>query len=148
MSDQPVKYACPPVFSVELEALPASLPNLVDGIIPIIASIGWSHADLNRIELVVEEAMLNVALHGYEGKGGWLKVVIEAGDDASLRLTIEDSAPRFNPLEMPSPDCSLAIEDRNIGGLGVHLVRNMSDAAFYSYRDGHNVMQLIFRPRS
>ncbi len=148
MADTPVKYSSCPLVSKEIEALPENLPGLVASIIPAVESAGWSANEQNRIELVLEEAMLNVALHGYDGKGGWLKVSLEAVDDGSLLLSLEDAAIPFDPLGMPSPDCSLAMEERNIGGLGVHLVRNMSDGLSYSFKEGHNCLQLTFRQRT
>ena len=136
------------LLAEEIEALPGSLPHLVEKVIPKIAELGWSPADLNRIELVLEEAMLNVALHGYAGSGGWLKIELESLNEGDLRLELQDRAPRFDPLAMPEPDCSLAIEERNIGGLGVHLVRNMSDEISYSYKEGRNILRITFRPRA
>lgn len=136
------------LFAEEIEALPNTLPYLIDSVIPKVEDLGWSPADINRVELVLEEAMLNVALHGYSGKGGWLKVELESMDEGTIMLELQDKAGQFNPLAMPEPDCSLDIEERDIGGLGVHLVRNMSDEISYSYNEGRNILRITFKPRS
>ena len=50
--------------------------------------------------------------------------------------TIIDDGIAFNPFDAPAPDTTLALEDREIGGLGVHIVRTMMDEVFYE-RDGN-----------
>jgi serine/threonine-protein kinase RsbW len=93
-------------------------------------------------ELALEEVFMNVAMHG----GGecspstvWLE--LERGDD-TLSLSLSDNGPAFDPLTLPTPDLDAPIEERPVGGLGVHLVRQMMDGVSYAYRDGRNTLRM------
>lgn len=97
-----------------------------------------------RLQLVVEELFLNVVTHGYpEGPG---PVRLFLGPIAEgLVLAIEDEGPAYNPLvESPVPDLDTDIEDRAIGGLGVHLVRSMTTKQDYQRIDDCNRLTLVF----
>lgn len=94
-----------------------------------------------KIELSVEEAVENVVRYAYEGGIGWL----EAGthlDHDSLVLTIElrDAGVPFNPLDKPDPNVALTAQEREIGGLGIYLCKQMMDSIDYRYEDGNNVL--------
>lgn len=96
-----------------------------------------------KIELSVEEAVENVVRYAYEGGIGWL----EAGtslDHDSLMLTIElrDAGVPFNPLEKDDPDVTLSANERDIGGLGIYLCKQMMDSINYRYEDGNNVLTM------
>jgi anti-sigma B factor antagonist len=66
-------------------------------------------------------------------------------DGEVVRVTITDNGPPFDPLAYADPDTALSVEDRQIGGLGIHLVRQMMDEVSYRYRDGRNVVVLTKR---
>ena len=96
-----------------------------------------------KIELSVEEAVENGVRYAYEGGIGWL----EAGtslDHDSLMLTIElrDAGVPFNPLEKDDPDVTLSANEREIGGLGIYLCKQMMDSINYRYEDGNNVLTM------
>ena len=147
MSELNSEKSCRCLLKLETEALREKLPSVVEMVISPLTDAGWSGADLNRIELVLEEAMLNVALHGYKGNGGELLITLESVSDGSLSLTLSDSAAPFDPLHLPVPDGSVPVEQRTIGGLGVHLIRSMCEEVSYRYHDGHNILQMVFFPR-
>lgn len=96
-----------------------------------------------KIELSVEEAVENVVRYAYDGGIGWL----EAGthlDHDSLVLTIElrDAGVPFNPLDKPDPNVTLSANERDIGGLGIYLCKQMMDSIDYRYEDGNNVLTM------
>jgi serine/threonine-protein kinase RsbW len=98
--------------------------------------------DLN---LVAEEVVMNVILHGGEeaGKDG-IRVNIRV-DETTVELTVEDSGIAFNPLDVPPINVDAPIEERGIGGLGVHLIRNLMNQVEYSNVDGRN--RLVMKKR-
>jgi sigma-B regulation protein RsbU (phosphoserine phosphatase) len=59
-----------------------------------------------------------------------------------VALQFEDSGPPFNPLEWPDPDTKAAIEDRNIGGLGIYMVKKMTGQTSYERLDGKNLLTI------
>ena len=91
----------------------------------------------------VDEAATNVITHGYEGGPGWLEISAGVeGDDIVIRL--EDTAPGFDPTSRPEPDLSVPPMARKPGGMGVHLIRESTDAMTYRPRPGGgNILTLV-----
>lgn len=96
-----------------------------------------------KLRLSIEEAVENVVRYAYEGGIGWL----EAGtslDEDTLVLTVElrDAGVPFNPLEREDPDITLGAEERDIGGLGIFLCKQMMDTINYRYEAGNNILTM------
>jgi len=132
----------------ELQADTRLLVGLKQQLVDAAAAAGWSGDDLNRFELVVEEAVINIMLYAYPKGGGSLTVELRQGDGHLLQLQLEDQGPPFNPLEPRELDLSAPLEERSIGGLGVHLVQSLSDGMSYQRENGNNRLELLFRPRT
>lgn len=79
------------------------------------------------VRLAVEEAFTNIMEHGYGGDGGPVTVALDA-DARRVRVVLRDEAPVFDPLDAPAPDLDAALEEREPGGLGWHLVHLVMDA--------------------
>lgn len=96
-----------------------------------------------KIRLSIEEAVENVVNYAYQDGIGWL----EAGtsiDNDGLTLTIElrDAGVPFNPLDKPDPDITLSAEERQIGGLGIFLCKQLMDDINYRYENGNNILTM------
>ncbi|MFY3383347.1 ATP-binding protein [Paracidovorax sp. MALMAid1276] len=85
--------------------------------------------------LMLDELLTNVATHGYAGQGGpvWLQVVFDA--PATLHAVLRDEAPPFDPTALVAADVEASLEDRHVGGLGVHFVKKLAERFVYR-RDG------------
>lgn len=94
-----------------------------------------------KIRLCTEEAVENVVRYAYQNGDGYLEVGTEIVD-GSLVISLIDSGKPFNPLAKPDPDITLAAEDREIGGLGIFLCKQMMDAVAYSYENGCNKLTM------
>lgn len=96
-----------------------------------------------KIRLSIEEAVENVVRYAYEGGIGWLEAGTSLSHDG-LTLTIElrDAGTPFNPLDKPDPDITLGAEERNIGGLGIFLCKQMMDSIEYRYEEGCNILRM------
>ena len=88
--------------------------------------------------LAIEELVTNCIKHGYDDTGEHIIEITLKLSGNELVLTLSDDGHPFNPLEWPEPDTSLPIEDRPIGGLGIHLLRKMSDRMEYERKGGKN----------
>jgi anti-sigma regulatory factor (Ser/Thr protein kinase) len=102
-----------------------------------------------NLELALEELMVNINHYAYDGANGSVELVRRLVDFDGLNhlvLTIRDWGRAFDPfLEAAKPDLSLSFEDRPIGGLGLHLVKNMVSHYCY-WRDlGANNVELFFK---
>ena len=99
--------------------------------------------DIFQINLVLDELISNVINYGYpkeENREIYLKYIIV--DNKKLLLEIRDYGVPFNILEMEEVDVSLGIEERAIGGLGIHLVKNIMDDIEYERKGGQNILTL------
>lgn len=87
------------------------------------------------LQLIVEEACVNVMHHAYPaGQGGPLSLgvrVVHEGGSRRIELTLEDRGRPFDPLSVAPADATAAVEARELGGLGVHLIRQLSDRQHY-----------------
>jgi anti-sigma regulatory factor (Ser/Thr protein kinase) len=99
--------------------------------------------DVNALHLALEEAVINVINHGYADGQSHTFTVELAADDRRVTVIVTDDAPAYNPLARAEVDVTLALEDRPIGGLGVHLVKKLMDSAHYERRDNHNILTLV-----
>lgn len=96
-----------------------------------------------KIRLSIEEAVENVVRYAYEDGHGWIEVGTDL-DTEGLMLTIvlKDAGVPFNPLDKDDPDVTLGVDDREIGGLGIFLCKNLMDDICYNYTDGCNVLTM------
>jgi anti-sigma regulatory factor (Ser/Thr protein kinase) len=92
--------------------------------------------------LALEELVTNCIKYGYDDKE---KHVIKVGVDlteSEMVMSVEDDGHPFNPLAQAEPDTTLPVEERPIGGLGIHLLRKMSDKMGYLRENGVNRVTL------
>ena len=90
------------------------------------------------MQTVLDELITNVLTHG-EAENVTVALSLAPG---LLTVTVADDGHPFNPLDAPVPDTTLSLEEREVGGLGIHLIRNMMDDVEYVYRDGFNELTL------
>ncbi len=124
-------------FTRSLPAAIEQLPGLLDAIQAWLEEAGVSGGDIARLMIAFDEILSNIAKYG----GGRIDLAITIAD-GMFRATIADDGPPFDPLARPAPDTDLDIDERSIGGLGIHLVREMMDEVVYTYENGQN--RLIF----
>jgi len=101
-----------------------------------------------RLRLVIEELFTNTVNHGYGGESDAVIRIALALDDGDLVLQYEDAAPAFDPRERwsaPPAGLDQSVDDRPVGGLGVHLVGELVRDARYSREAGHNRLTLVVR---
>ncbi len=96
-----------------------------------------------HIDIVLDELLANTISYGYpDGRTGTIRLNIRAAED-DVRIVIEDDGDAFDPLSLATPDLEAELEDRQIGGLGVHFARTMMDRVDYQRADGLNRITLI-----
>jgi len=128
---------------LQLDARPEELPRLAEAVEELAERDDWSPKLLFQVNLVIEELALNVMTHGRAGGARHLDVVLRSASD-TITVELADDGPRFDPLEeAPEFDPELPIDERRVGGVGVHLVRTLVDDASYRYEDGKNRLTLV-----
>ncbi len=93
------------------------------------------------IDVVVEEIYVNIAHYAYPGSSG--KAVIRADGTDEVRITFIDEGIPFDPLAKADPDVTLSAEERQIGGLGIFMVKKMMDDVIYERKDGKNILTCV-----
>jgi anti-sigma regulatory factor (Ser/Thr protein kinase) len=95
------------------------------------------------IALALEEAVANVVNHANTGAAPLHPITVRlsiTGDVVAAEI-IDDGAP-FDPTTAPDPDLSLPIEQRHPGGLGIHLMRKLTDRLLYRRSEGRNILRI------
>ena len=94
-----------------------------------------------NLNLALEEAVVNVMSYAYPGSHGDVKVDIKI-DDQKVVSILTDSGIPFDPTQKGDVDTTLPAEERPIGGLGIHLVKQIMDKVSYQYVDNQNILTL------
>ena len=96
-----------------------------------------------QIDIAVEEIFVNIAHYAYHPEVGTAAVTVAVLDEppcVEIRLT--DRGRPYDPLKREDPDVTLGVEDRQIGGLGVYMVKKSMDEVSYAYEDGQNILTI------
>ena len=140
--------------------LPATLESCAPAMDFLREKISHQYADiLGFVELAVEELLVNVVRYAYAGeaplsdcdagKWGYLELgcrTVRMDGTPFFCVWIRDWGMPFDPFsDAPAPDTQLDADERPIGGLGVHLVKNVSAHHCYSGDDGTNTIELYFK---
>ena len=119
-----------------------AVPQLAAFIEEVAESHGADPSVTMNIDLALEEAVVNVMNYAYpEGTFGEVDVTA-CFCNGTLIFTVSDSGIPFDPTKVSDPDTSLSAEERPIGGLGIHLVRQLMDEVAYCYENNHNILTL------
>ena len=94
-----------------------------------------------QMELVIEEIFVNVASYAYRPNVGNVTIYKEF-DNQSITVSFVDSGVDYNPLEHEDPDTNAEIEDRDIGGLGIFLIKKNVDEISYERKDEQNILTI------
>ena len=135
--------------SISIEASSENLEQVNDFISSQLEEYGCSMKVLMQVQLAVEEVFINVAQYAYtrgnadENARGDVVICIEKNDvPPYVDITFKDRGIPFDPLMKEDPDITLSAGERQIGGLGIYLVKKSMDHVNYEYSDGQNILTL------
>lgn len=126
---------------------PAECQKLPEWIQTFSQAVGLSNAAQNAFDLALVEWLTNVISYAYDDSQGHeiLLRFFQGPEPGQAQAEIRDDGKEFNPLKLPTPDVNAPLEDRPIGGLGIHLIRQLMDRVDYR-RDGNvNILTLTRR---
>lgn len=132
-----------PTDALRLSADTANLERFREFTLSRMEQWELSPALVPKVELLLEELLVNVCSYAYGDGTGEVELVLSDGDDGALTLLIRDWGTPFDPLSAKEPDLTLGIEERGIGGLGVHFVRQMAREVGYRRNGDANELTLI-----
>ncbi len=133
------------VFEVSVSADLENLKKVRSFINETGRSLGVDGGTLGDLCLVVDEAVTNVVLYGYDGLGGSIDIQVESDDD-DLVIHIRDQARSFDASVVDTPHLDQPLSERPYGGMGVYLINKLSDEAeFRSLPGGGNELRILKR---
>lgn len=130
---------------MELESKRILLDDVLLWVDDIIEPYNVSRRIFVQLHVCVEELYVNICNYAYGGNIGKVKLIAGVRDEAGgpvFSMTFIDGGVPFNPLTHMDPDITLSGEDRNIGGLGILMVKKRMDVFTYEYKDGCNVVTI------
>jgi serine/threonine-protein kinase RsbW len=134
-----------PAFDLSVKASLENLQEIRSYIDRVGVSLGVNESALGDLRLAVDEAVTNVVIHGYGDLDGMVDIHMEANGD-SVIIRIRDQAKTFDPSHVNAPRLDTALNDRAFGGMGIFLIRKMTDEAeFLPLPGGGNEIRLVKR---
>jgi serine/threonine-protein kinase RsbW len=104
---------------------------------------GAAPGEVDDLIQAVDEAATNIIVHGYREQPGFIEIEVKT-EPGLVTVILRDDAPPFDPTQVPKPDTTLPLEQRPIGGLGVHLIRHCVDEFSHdSPKHGGNELALV-----
>jgi len=122
----------------------ATIPSMMEFVSATAESFGVHPKRIMHLELAVEEATANICSYAYEIPPGEVTIKISR-EIEMFRIELIDSGVPFDPMAMETPDLKAELESRQVGGLGVFLIRRMLDDVHYSRSGTQNVLSLAVR---
>lgn len=96
-----------------------------------------------QIDIAIDELFGNIAHYAYSPESGVATVRVEVEENPlAVVITFMDNGVPYDPLAKEDPDIMLSVEERNIGGLGIYIVKKSMDEITYEYKDGKNILRI------
>ena len=96
-----------------------------------------------QIDVAIDELFGNIAHYAYNPEVGAATVRVEVMQDPlAVIITFIDNGVQYDPLVREDPDITLSAEEREIGGLGIYMVKKSMDEIAYEYKDGQNILTI------
>ena len=129
---------------LDIEAVEENLNTVMAFVDEKLEAADCSIKSRMQIDVAVEEVFVNICKYAYTPDQGRAVVRVEVTDDpVQVKITFIDQGKPYDPLQKKDPDVTLPAEQREIGGLGIFMVKNTMDAVEYEYKDGSNILTLV-----
>lgn len=132
-------------FRLEFRARLDNLAEIRDFVGKSALELGLDGPAVEDIKVCVDEAATNIVKHGYGSQEGGLSVELYR-EDGEVVVKIVDEAPPFDPELAPGPELDMPLRDRPVGGMGVHLIKTLTDGLSHSSSPGGG-NELVLRKR-
>ena len=133
-----------PSFSLTIGSDPGQVARVAAAFAEFAAAHALPAAIRRSVSIALDELLTNTIAYGFAGRGGAggaVTIEVELRPDR-LCVTLADDGKPFNPLEARTPDTTLPVAERQVGGLGIHLARELMDEVAYQRRGDRNVVTM------
>ena len=126
-----------------IEAVVSNLDEVLQFVDTMLEEAGCGMKTQMQIDVAVEEIFVNIAHYAYAPQKGDATISVDIDPDKkSAVITFCDSGKKFDPLAKPDPDTTLSAEERQIGGLGIYMVKKSMDNMVYERSDDRNILTI------
>jgi anti-sigma regulatory factor (Ser/Thr protein kinase) len=132
---------------LKIEGKLENLSVIGDFISNSMRAFGLDDRKIHGVQMAVDEACTNIIKYGYAHKTGVIHIACwRKGED--IVVVTRDTGKPFDPTAVPPPDLDVGLEEREIGGLGLHFMRSLMDEVRYEFRAGQNVLTMLVKSPS
>jgi serine/threonine-protein kinase RsbW/sigma-B regulation protein RsbU (phosphoserine phosphatase) len=142
---KPAPAPAPPRLDVSLANRLTEIPRLAAIVDAFCSRQDFDPSIAHAVNLALDELLTNTISYGYEDEAEHRIDVALSLDEGTLSVLLRDDAAAFDASVPPAPDLDADVDERTVGGLGVHFVHTLMDAVDYRRADGHNELTLTKR---
>ena len=126
-----------------IEALTENIDAVTDFVNEQLEELDCPMKVQTQLDIAVDELFSNIAHYAYNPETGPATVQVEVTENPlSVIITFIDQGVPYDPLAKSDPDTTLSAEDRQIGGLGIYMVKKTMDDISYEYKEGKNILTI------
>ncbi len=128
---------------LEIDATVENIEKVTDFVNELLEQYDCPMKAQTQIDIAIDELFGNIAHYAYNPDVGPATVRVEVTDDPiTVIITFIDHGVPYDPLKKADPDITLSAEERDIGGLGIYIVKKSMDDITYEYKDGQNILSI------
>ena len=129
---------------ITLTASPDQIKTVTTFVNDYLEDAGLAERSRIQVDIAIDEIFGNISRYAYYPETGSATVRVETKDDPFRAvITFIDQGKPFNPMTTETPDTSLSVQERQIGGLGLFMVKQTMDDVSYRYEDGQNILSIV-----
>ena len=126
-----------------IEATTENIDAVTDFVNSQLEELDCSLKIQSQVDIAIDELFGNIAHYAYNPETGYATVQVEVTEEPlTVVITFIDDGVPYDPLAKDDPDTSLSAEERQIGGLGIYMVKKTMDDISYEYKDGRNILKI------
>ena len=126
-----------------VEATPENVEKVIGFIDEMLEEYGCGMKAQMAVDVAVDELFSNIAHYAYNPETGYATVRVDVvNDPLAVEITFIDNGVPYDPLAKADPDTTLSLEEREVGGLGIFIVKKSMDMVSYEYKDGKNILTI------
>ena len=126
-----------------IDAIAENIPAVTAFVDEKLESMGCPLKAQMQIDIAIDELFGNIAHYAYHPEVGNATVRVEVTEEPlAVIVTFIDKGKPYDPLRVAEPDITLSAEERNLGGLGIYMVKKSMDEITYEYKDGKNILSI------
>ena len=128
---------------ITVQAVSGNCEKVIEFVNECLDELGCTQKARLQLDIAVDEVFGNITRYAYAPGTGDATIRAEASKGgAAVTLTFIDSGIPYNPLEHPDPDVGLSAKERDIGGLGIYMVKKITDELEYEHTQGKNILRI------